>query len=506
MAFGDGNGSPVIPTVNQSGLVHETYRVGVDSVTRDSTNTNWVIIQATIPAAAGPFTIREAGVYLQDGTFFAVSNFPDTYKSVPSEGAFADVTVQLIVVVTDTAQVAISVDSATGASQEFVNTAIKNWIVPLSQLLRAPFIAVNSVTTAAPPGAPTLGDIYGIPASATGLWSGKDGQFAQFVGIGANYLNVDAGGWVYKTAQRRTIVGAQDSGFYYERRGDGSEPLWRLMWASDDECIAGVLTDKWVNPHGLKAAIASFSGVESYNQIFPEILTSNSKFSLTSGSGQVVLGAGQSFTHRGARAYSTDVFSLGQRTLVTQANKTYHGRIRMTAGQTPVLTWCDIADTAVYNPTSKVEADSAFDTTFDDMLFCRVVTNGSNVATVTPLVNKHRLFVRSVTGFTLSVGRTTNSSGAWCYVFAPITTDWSRTPDAFAVGSRGGYGTEMAHIPEETWTMIYAADDDGNRGDATGNPLPKTDRYSANVKIWVDTNYPSVFISFNPTLRFQAQA
>src|SRR5690606_7581460 len=43
-----------------------------------------------------------------------------------------------------------------------------------------------------------------------------------------------------------------------------------------------------------------------------------------------------------------------------------------------------------YNPTTLAETDPVFDSTFDDMLVARIVTNASNVATITSLANLNR--------------------------------------------------------------------------------------------------------------------
>jgi hypothetical protein len=40
--------------------------------------------------------------------------------------------------------------------------------------------AVLSVTLVNPPGSPTIGDRYIIPAAATGVWAGKTGQITQY--------------------------------------------------------------------------------------------------------------------------------------------------------------------------------------------------------------------------------------------------------------------------------------------------------------------------------------
>jgi hypothetical protein len=46
-----------------------------------------------------------------------------------------------------------------------------------------------------------------------------------------------------------------------------------------------------------------------------------------------------------------------------------------------------------YNPTVAAEGNIGFDSKYDDMLVARIITNSSNVATITPLANKNSLSV-----------------------------------------------------------------------------------------------------------------
>lgn len=115
--------------------------------------------------------------------------------------------------------------------------------------------------------------------------------------------------------------------------------------------------------------------------IFPEVSTVSGKFTVTStGVGNVRLGGGTAFVHRG-------IFNLtsAQTDFATDASKTYHLRWNPTDG----FTLKDLAS-PVYNPGTLAETATAFDSTYDDMLVARCVSNSSNVLTITPLVNKDR--------------------------------------------------------------------------------------------------------------------
>lgn len=148
--------------------------------------------------------------------------------------------------------------------------------------------------------------------------------------------------------------------------------------------------------------------------VYPEILTSDGKipcFSPSTGTVRVPLG--YTFRHRGV----FDVTTL-QQDFATVANKIYHLIWDPTNG----LQQKDLADSG-YNPTAAAETSQIFESTYDRMLICRVVTDASNVATITNLVNRDRL-ARSNrrTG-------TPGALGAGTLSFTSTETyDWARTP------------------------------------------------------------------------------
>lgn len=116
--------------------------------------------------------------------------------------------------------------------------------------------------------------------------------------------------------------------------------------------------------------------------IFPEILNGTALMGVTSPStGTIRVPAGVTFQHRGIFPIVTV-----QTDFATVASKTYHLRWNPTDG----FTLKDLADVA-YNPTVAAETSTIFDSTYDDMLVARVITNGSNIATITNLENRDRL-------------------------------------------------------------------------------------------------------------------
>lgn len=132
-----------------------------------------------------------------------------------------------------------------------------------------------------------------------------------------------------------------------------------------------------------------FSQARTRLPIFPEVSTTDGRLSVTSPSaGTVALGAGTVFLHRGIFPTTTTYQEFS-----TDPSKTYHLRWNPTDG----FVLRDLAS-GTYNPGTLAESNIAFDSTFDDMLAARVITNSSNVVTITNLSNKASLFYSENTG------------------------------------------------------------------------------------------------------------
>jgi hypothetical protein len=201
--------------------------------------------------------------------------------------------------------------------------------------------------------------------------------------------------------------------------------------------------------------------------IFPEIETGANSLTVTPSTGQVVIGDSQTFIHRGWTQILTSSFSEPNRTLATVANKTYHLRWHAsgTGNATPSATYPngrfllkDVAD-VVYNPSSLADGNSALDTTFDDMLIAKVVTNGSNLPTVTALKNKARLSVRarSATFATSGVGAPTPDvvSLNWARMPLPRFMFASAEVDNTTAENIGGFGLYSSPV---AWNAAWAGE------------------------------------------------
>jgi hypothetical protein len=118
--------------------------------------------------------------------------------------------------------------------------------------LRPYFIAVNSATTTSPPGGPSVGDTYLIPAGATGSWAAHVNQIAQYTGATL--------GWVYRTFPQQSMVGVPQSDDFYKRTSAGT---WRSIFADLSEHLSGTSTTLATNPAGVAAMITA--AIDTYD-------------------------------------------------------------------------------------------------------------------------------------------------------------------------------------------------------------------------------------------------
>lgn len=112
MAVGDGAGNPVTPSPAQTTLVHEVYRAQLNDLKVSANNPNWVIAEMVIPGSVGGWTVREVGVYDDEGTLIAVGNFAPTYKPVPDEGSTRDLVIRFIFAVEQPEVISLTIDPA----------------------------------------------------------------------------------------------------------------------------------------------------------------------------------------------------------------------------------------------------------------------------------------------------------------------------------------------------------------------------------------------------------
>lgn len=222
--------------------------------------------------------------------------------------------------------------------------------------------------------------------------------------------------------------------------------------------------------------------------IFPETLTVDGKIICTSpATGTVRLPGGVSFLHRGIFTVTT-----AQTDFATAASKTYHLRWDATNG----FRLLDLAN-VVYNSTAAAEISGLFDSTYDDMLLARVVTNSSNVPTITNLSNKAQL--RLLTNINESFTRISQAQGGLAAPFTPVDLNWSRTPQVSAIVQRTGYSAYLARPPEDPFAYLS-----GTVSDSTGSVDAGVDRYRIRPVAYTDTNIPDTNFTFGYQLALMA--
>ncbi len=132
MAIGDGNGNPADPDPQQTALVRERYRSTINRVWQDPENPQRFTAELIIPASEGGFTLREVGVFDENGTLFAVGNLPAAYKPTAAEGSFADAVMRMEFMVSNADVITLQMDpNVTVPSQAWViNNITPGFLIP----------------------------------------------------------------------------------------------------------------------------------------------------------------------------------------------------------------------------------------------------------------------------------------------------------------------------------------------------------------------------------------
>lgn len=179
MVVGDGNGQPITPLETMTALVNQRAVVPVASTSR---NGNQLTIDGILDETIGGFTIHEAGILDEDGVLLFIASVPATDKVTNQPNIQDILTLGMVIVVSDTAQVFINVDGITYATHDYVNQAIANLRTNIGTPLFPYHITVQSMALAAPPASPTPGHTWIVAPDATGAWAGHSGKLAQYLG------------------------------------------------------------------------------------------------------------------------------------------------------------------------------------------------------------------------------------------------------------------------------------------------------------------------------------
>lgn len=109
-AVGDGGGGYCTPETGMEGLRNEVWRGAANSCRYSEDTENVLIIESVLPSDVGGFTIREMGVFDEDGDMFAVCNTPDTQKVKVSDGVLHELNLSMEVALSNKDSVELVVD------------------------------------------------------------------------------------------------------------------------------------------------------------------------------------------------------------------------------------------------------------------------------------------------------------------------------------------------------------------------------------------------------------
>ncbi|MCY1699473.1 phage tail protein [Lelliottia sp. SL45] len=121
-AVGDGGGSAVTPDTAQTALVNETFRDALSSLTVSPADVSVLEAECIIPASSGGYTIREIGIFADDGSLYAVGNFAEQEKPAPESGYAASLQIFADLAVSDTIDITLTVQDGTWLTETQGNT------------------------------------------------------------------------------------------------------------------------------------------------------------------------------------------------------------------------------------------------------------------------------------------------------------------------------------------------------------------------------------------------
>jgi hypothetical protein len=113
--LGDGGGSDVTPTENQTALVNKVAEVAASYATIEDSS---FVIKGIVPANVGGFTIREKGLVDEDGDLIAVGNYPATYKPTSEEGDTKEIQMNFYIAISNSSAITVNpIDSSVYATK-----------------------------------------------------------------------------------------------------------------------------------------------------------------------------------------------------------------------------------------------------------------------------------------------------------------------------------------------------------------------------------------------------
>ena len=113
------------PTQDATALRKERWRGRVAKVEQAADNPNWIVIEISVPANAGGWTIREIGIFDAAGDLIAIGKHPETYKPLLTSGSAKDLLIQMVIEVSNANSVELKIDpNIIVASRNYVDEEI----------------------------------------------------------------------------------------------------------------------------------------------------------------------------------------------------------------------------------------------------------------------------------------------------------------------------------------------------------------------------------------------
>ena len=134
-AVGDGGGECCTPTVDRVQLINEVWRGNINTCKISEESENLLIIESVMPADVGGFTIREMGVFDEDGDMIAVCNTPDTQKVRVSDGVVHELNLSMEITLSNTDSVQLVIDPTVVMATKKELQILEKKIIDIQKLL-----------------------------------------------------------------------------------------------------------------------------------------------------------------------------------------------------------------------------------------------------------------------------------------------------------------------------------------------------------------------------------
>jgi len=134
-AVGDGNGESAKPSAGATALKNEVWRGNVNECRISKEAENILVVESIISAEVGGFTIREMGVFDDEGDLIAICNTPETAKVRIVDGVLSELKLQMEIILANTDSVNLVLDpSVMVATKEDFEKLKKDLAVQLQNM------------------------------------------------------------------------------------------------------------------------------------------------------------------------------------------------------------------------------------------------------------------------------------------------------------------------------------------------------------------------------------